>query len=345
MRLITCTLILAGSLARWLPAQPIAAPRIGTIDFYGLHKVSEQKIKKSLGFAEGDPLPSSKLEAEERVTEIKEIVSARLQATCCDNGKVVLYVGIEERGAPHFDTRQPPEGDAHLPDDLVAGYRQFLVAVAGATKAGNIKEDFTHGHSLMADPEVRAYQMRFTDFAGLYLKEIREVLRNSADDEQRAMAAYVLGYARKKAEIVPDLEYALKDADETVRGNALRSLGAISVLAQLEPDLEIKISPTWFVEMLNSIVWTDRNNAAVTLVNLTEGSGVGSTALLNQLRDRAMPALVEMARWKQPEHALPAYILLARVGGLSEEEMKKSWLAGEREDVIQQVLKKKKKGE
>ena len=36
------------------------APRIGIIEFYGLHKVPEAKIRQALQAREGDPLPPSK---------------------------------------------------------------------------------------------------------------------------------------------------------------------------------------------------------------------------------------------------------------------------------------------
>ena len=41
------------------------APTIGVIDFYGLNKVTEDRIRKTLGFKEGDPFPRSKANVEE----------------------------------------------------------------------------------------------------------------------------------------------------------------------------------------------------------------------------------------------------------------------------------------
>jgi hypothetical protein len=111
------------------------------------------------------------------------------------------------------------------------------------------------------------------------------------------MAAYVIGYSHRKTEVVKDLLFALQDPDDTVRGNAIRSLAAFAVLARLQPDSGLKISPTWFIEMLNSIFWTDRNNAAVSLVTLTDSR---DPATLSQLRERALPSLIEMARMEAP---------------------------------------------
>ncbi|MEO8131553.1 MAG: hypothetical protein ABI822_30945, partial [Bryobacteraceae bacterium] len=45
-------------------------PRIGTIDFYGLRKVTEAKVRKALAVAEGGVLPSSKGDTEERLDQI-----------------------------------------------------------------------------------------------------------------------------------------------------------------------------------------------------------------------------------------------------------------------------------
>jgi hypothetical protein len=313
------------------------APRIGRIEFYGLRKVPEARVRKALAMTEGDALPRSKTTVEDRIAEVPGIVRARLEATCCDEGKVVLYVGIEERGSPHFDLRTAPEEDIGLPNDITAAYRQFLAAVNEAVRRKATAEDLTNGHSLMADPDCRDIQFRFVELAEKHLEDLRKVLHNSGDDEQRAIAAYVIGYAPKKRLIVDDLQYALKDSDDTVRGNAIRALAAVAVFAKLHPEAEVKISPTWFIEMLNSLVWTDRNNGAVALVNLTESRDPGT---LDQLRTRALASLVEMSRWHYLEHALPAYILLGRVAGMPEPEIQDRWSKGEREQVIAAAVKR-----
>ena len=89
--------------------------------------------------------------------------------------------------------------------------------------------------------------------------------------------------------------------------------------------------------MLNSIIWGDRNNAAVALVTLTD---TRDEKVLEQLRERALPALAEMAAWKHLPHALPAYILLGRAGGIKEEELQDAWSKGQRNTVINTVIKK-----
>jgi hypothetical protein len=51
-----------------------------------------------------------------------------------------------------------------------------------------------------------------------------------------------------------------------------------------------------------------------------------------------MPGLVEMARWKSGD-AKPAYVLLGRVAGLSDEQIKEGWDGQNRERAIEQMLK------
>lgn len=331
MRLPTLFLLAAGL----VPAQIV--PRIGVIDVYGLRKVPESKILKALGFGPGDKLPGNKAEIEERIMAVSGITAASLSVTCCEGGKSILYVGVEERGGPHFAVRELPDKDVSLPEDITAAYHKFLTTVAGAAQRGQVAEDLTQGHSLMADPDSRDIQLRFTVLADKYLKELRDVLRNAADDEQRAIAAYVIGYASDKRTVAEDLQYALKDGDDTVRGNALRAMAALGVYAKLHPESELKISPTWFIEMLNSVYWTDRNNAAVALVNLTESRDPSTLA---QLGERATRSLVEMARWRHLPHALPAYILLGRVAGMPEEQIKETWSNEQRDQTIAEIRKK-----
>jgi hypothetical protein len=313
--------------------------RVDVLDFYGLRKVSESQVRKALGVREGDRMPPSKGDAEAKVDQIAGVVESHLEAVCCDNGQTIVYVGIEERGAPHFDLREAPEGDVTLPDEIVSTYNRFLEAAQAASRRGSTDEDLTHGHPLMADGSARAIQEMFPALADQYLAQLREVLRNSGDEAQRAMAAYVLVYASRKIDIVNDLQTALKDADAGVRNNAARSLVALSVLAKLDPSSGITISPTWFIEMLNSLSWSDRNRALWALQTLTDSR---DPLVLDQLRTRALDALIDMARWKTLSHALPAFILLGRVAGMPEPDIQSAWTRGDRDTVIAAAKKRAK---
>jgi len=310
-------------------------PTVGVIDFYGLNKVTRDRIQRTLGFKEGDPFPPSKANVEERLDEIPGVVESHLEAVCCDEGKIVLYVGIEERGAVHFDLREAPEGEMTLPPDITALYRRYFDAFEDAVRHGSTDEDLTHGHSLMADPLVREIQLQFPALTEAHLGELRNVLRNSGDEEQRAIAAFLIGYAPRKDQVAEDLQFALRDADPGVRANTARAIVALAVYARLNPDSGIKLEPTWFIEMLNSLSWSDRERALKALQILTDNR---DATMLGQLRNRALPALVEMSRWKTLEHALPAFLLTGRVAGLSEQQIQDAWTRGDRESVIAAAL-------
>ncbi|MGH9592599.1 MAG: hypothetical protein ACRD5L_05870 [Bryobacteraceae bacterium] len=323
--------------AGMLPAQAL---RIGVLDFYGLHKISQAQIRKELGAREGDAVPPSKGDAEDHLDRIPGVVESHLEVVCCDGNQMILYVGIEERGAPHFELRRAPSGDVHLPEEIAAVYRQFLDAYRAAGRQGVGDEDLTHGHALSADPSARAVQEMFPNLADQHLAELRAVLRNGGDEFERAAAAYVIGYATKKSGIVDDLQFALKDPDAGVRESAGRNLMALSVLQRLQPDSGIKVVPTWFIEMLNSLSWSDRDRALRALDVLTESRDASA---LDQLRVRALDSLVEMARWKVLNHALPACILLGRIAGLTEQQIQDDWSRGDRQTIIAAALKTKKK--
>jgi HEAT repeat protein len=309
-------------------------PRIGIIDFYGLHKVSEKRLRQALAIKEGDALPSSKAAVEERLEKVDGVVLAHLEAVCCEAGAAILFVGIEEKGAAHFYLRQSPESPLTLPEEIVDAYRGFMTAYEQFARAGHVAEDLTEGHALSAVPEVRAFQERFVGLAEANSAKLREVVHNSSDPEQRSIAAYLTGYAADRRAAVDDLQYAMQDPEDSVRYNAMRSLAAIAVYAAQNPEAEIRISPTWPIEMLNSLLWKDRIRATSLLLTLTESR---DPRILDQIRERALPALIEMARWKSLVHALPAYVLLGRVSGATEQEIQDTWGNDQRESMIAKI--------
>ncbi|MBZ5590958.1 MAG: HEAT repeat domain-containing protein [Acidobacteriia bacterium] len=317
-----------------------SAPKVSSIDYYGLRKIPANRIQKIVGVSAGDPLPPSKGDLEDRLEKIPGVVLARVQVVCCEGGGGMLFVGIEEKSAPHLALRSAPAGAATLPAAIVESYRELVQAVEAAARRGSTAEDLTQGHPLAADPDARAIEQNFVDFTAHHLAQIREVLRNSADEEQRSMAATLIGYAPDKKAVVNDLEYAMQDPDEDVRASAVRALEAIAILAMKKPELDIQISPTWLVEMLNSIVLSDRTEATRALLDLTDSR---PEATLAALRERALPSLVEMAQWNSLRHALPAFILLGRVGGIDEQQIQERWARGDRGALVLQVAGSAKK--
>ncbi len=316
-------------------------PRIGVVEVFGARRVPAERIRRELGVKPGDPLPKSKGEAEERLEEIDGVVRAHLEAWCCEQGRAVLYVGIEERGGPHFELRPEPSDDSlALPEEVVSAYEDFAAALARATAEGDLGEDLSRGHSLMQNVACRVAQQRLEALAELHEQLLLRAAVEAADPDTRAVAAYVAGYARNKAAAAEALQMALRDPEPAVRRNAARAMKGIAYLA-LTKGGPMRVQPTWFVEMLNSVVLSDRLEAAQVLSMYLER---GDEAAAAQIRERALASLLEMARWQHLAHALPAYWLLGMLGGVPQEEMEKAWAAGERERMVARIEKQLRTG-
>lgn len=285
------------------------------LEFYGRRRVSEILITQALGVRVGSPLPASKGDAERRINEIPEVVASHLEAVIGGDGKTVLYVGVEERGAPRYEVRPPPGGADRLPDALLELWRQ--------------------GEGPRADPAGRE---RFAQAAQRYASEdpgvIRRVLRESADEEHRTAAASIIATASPNPQGVDDLEFALRDAASSVRAAAVRGLVAFWRLDRADPARGLRVSTEWFIDMLDSLFWQDRMEAVRALELIT---AEGDPATLERLRARALEAILEMALWKTPEHARPAFVLAGRLAGWSEEQIEQAWARGDRQAAVSAV--------
>jgi hypothetical protein len=338
---VRCILFLTLWLLPVLNADDLT-PRVGAVEIYGARHVSVSKIKAVLGVQEGAPLPASRGQLEDRLDKISGVVASRVEAACCLDNKTILYVGILEKGAPHMEFRPEPDGDITLPSELTDDYAEFLDTVNQSIRMDQKGENLSLGYSQMENSGARAKQQAFIPLAAKYLATLHQVVRTARDPDQRAMAAYILQYGprgpRTTKDIVNNLQFALQDVDDNVRANAIRALTAMYVGGKLHPEQQIVIQPTWFVELLNSIVWSDRHNAAVALVDMTDNR---DPEMLQLIRERALPSVIEMARWHDLSHALPAFILVGRMAGLEEKQIQDAWVNSDHENVIKQALKKK----
>jgi hypothetical protein len=260
---------------------------------------------------------------------------------CCDQGRAIAYVGIEETGAATLRFRAAPQGEARLAADIVQSGEEFSMAMRSAVQRGAAEEDRSEGHALNRDAATRAIQDRFLAFARRDLAELRLVLRSSADAVHRALAAQVLGYTADKQAVVDDLVSAITDASEEVRNNAMRTLLVFADLVPNGDRTRPRIPAAAFIDLLHSPVWTDRNKASGALAAL---SASRDPEMLAQLRTRALGPLVEMARWKSEGHALAAFTILGRLAGLSDETAMSRWAGGDREAVIRAAIAVDRKG-
>jgi hypothetical protein len=331
---LLCGLVILGALLDVIGQEL----QIGVVDFYGLKRLSEGQVRQALTFKEGDIIslstngrPEFLAASESRLSMVPGVAGVRMNVVCCDDGRAIVYVGIQEGGATLMRFRSAPEGTARFPIDVVRAGDDFSSALAVAVQRGDAGEDRSEGHALAHDPAMRAIQERFITYARRDRPTLGEVLRQSSDSAERALAAQVLGYVTDKETIVDDLVYAMSDPSDEVRNNAMR---ALLVFAERTPTTArpvIRVPYEPFIALLNSPVWSDRNKASGALMALSRNQ---NAELFTSLRREAIEPLVEMARWKSAGHALAPFIILGRIAGYSEEAARGAWNRGEREAVI-----------
>ncbi len=307
------------------------APPIGLIEIYGLRHVEEGPVRQAISLKTGDAFPASDDELVARLERVSGVAEARLEGVCCNDGRMVLFVGVREKGVPGLTFRAAPQGEVRLRDDVVKAGAEFEQAFMAAVTRGDAEEDRSLGYSLMKDPASRAIQQRFPDYATRDLRLLQTVLRGSGDASQRALAAQVIAYAPDKASVVDDLAAAMHDAEPEVRNNAMRALALFAQHARENPASNLSVPSAPFVDLLNSINWTDRNKSAAALAALTASR---DPVLLADLRQRALASLIEMARWKSRGHAYMPFVVLGRVGGMSEDAIAAAWEHDDPEAVI-----------
>jgi hypothetical protein len=337
---VACTLTFAITMtARAQPPSPETRP-IATIDFYGQRTLDAEALRKDLPIHEGDLISrgdAARLTPSIRVALVgrPHLRDARLDFICCaEGGGVHVFVGVQEDGTPEVHFRSAPTGAIRLPAQLVAHGHALDRALMEAVYKGHSAEDDSQGHSLLTQaPEARTLQEQNVALTARNLDTLRRVLRESADAEQRAMAARYLGYAPDKQAVVSDLVRAMSDPDSEVRNDSMRALMVFS-RSKISPRIPYEA----FVALLDTPTWTDLNKSSNALMAL---SSTRDPKLLDILRKRSMPTLAGMAHWRDRDHSLAAYWMLGRIAGLSDQEIQDRWDRADADGVIAAALKRR----
>ncbi|HYH16526.1 MAG TPA: HEAT repeat domain-containing protein, partial [Flavisolibacter sp.] len=273
----------------------------------------------------------------EKLKQALHVPYVSIEAVCCtEDNKEIVFIGISESSASQPSYRKAPTQPLHLPAVMKATYDSLMSTIMDAVKSGQAEEDLSQGHSLMVYPRSRALQEQFISYAA-ELTMLRNVLRYAADAKQRAMAAQIIAYAADKRAVTDDLVYAVADPDDEVRNNATRALSVIAHYGLEHPELQIQIPAQPFISMLNSISWTDRNKAALVLFHL---SRTRNPILMQQLKEAALPSLLEMVQWKSKQHVLLYYILLGRMAGLEDERLFTAFSSDRFADMLNEIVMK-----
>ena len=295
-----------------------AQQRAIAIDFFGYGHFDVVKLRSVLPIQPGESIkqadwPAYRSRIDEAIRSLTGKPPTDVSRVCCDeNGNSMIYIGVAGTSSVALQHKPAPKGEKRLPAAALKLNQQTEEALRKAVLAGRTQQDHSNGYALSTDPELRAKELQLREFALANEALLRTVLSSSSDAEHRAIAAQFLGYVNVSARQIADLTDAARDPDEGVRNNAVRALGVIASSSQQRASI---ISPKPFVALLKSDKWVDRNKGGWVLINLTESR---DPKLLKQLRNEAMDALVEMARWQFTGHASFARRLLGRIAGIEE---------------------------
>ena len=316
--------------------------RIGAIAFFGYSGLDLNKLRASLPIVEGDSFDAMDIKIFDKIKRIRESIKIStgmlptdVAPVCCDiQGNYIIFIGLSNNSTVTPSYNVVPTGTVRLPPTAVNLYKHLMDLSASLVSQARATEDRSKGYALSTDQNLRTKQLEARTFAVGHQRLLSQVLRSSADPEQRTVAAQFMGYARQSRAQIADLVWASRDAHDDVRNNAIRALG---VLAESNSKIAGQIPPEPFIEMLKSGVWTDRNKGGYLLEQISKSR---RPKLLGLLRAEALEALIEMALWRSRGHAASARTILGRIAGIAESRLKQMIASDEIEQLIDRVKRK-----
>lgn len=337
------SLLLIGQMLVGQTARDVSSPGnlqltfpIGHIYFYGYAGLDIGRLEANLPVRLNQVVDLNAFEHEKSLIQQSVLEETGRPATdvaavCCDqNHRLFLYIGLSGASSRELPVGRAPTGTDHLDHEGMQLYEEDMAALEHAVKDGNASEDDSDGYALNHDPEAHKIQLAMRAYALDRGPEFERVLKNSADPQQREASACLLGYAKLSDAQINALIAASTDSDGDVRNNAIRALAVrLSGLNQIPGNLDI--GP--IVSLLWSGKWTDRNKASDALAAISKDR---NPATLHQLRETAMPPLVEGARWDR-SHSYFFLLILGRIAGIPSSQLQREITAGESTSIITAV--------
>jgi len=314
--------------------------RIDDIEFFGTTGFDVNRLRNSLPLKVGqefsaNEIPDLIVKTKVSIKQLTGKEATDIAPVCCTAQRNwTVYIGLPGENLTTFTYHSRPTGKQRFSAETVSLYHDMMNLTFEALQKPGVEatEDRSKTYALSAYPPLRSKQLAMRDYATHNESLIRQIVRESADDEQRAVAAELLGYAETSKEQVSDLVYSAHDADDGVRNNAVRALG---VLATADPRFVSDIPAADFIVMLNSGNWTDRNKGGLLLSILTEKR---DQRLLNLLHQQAFESLLEMAQWRD-NHSSSSLIILGRISGIEENQLQRLLASNEREPILSKFRK------
>lgn len=307
--------------------------QIGHIYYFGYAGLDLKQVQEHLPIHVGDSVNFKTLDHERKLIQnsIREVAgkpATDIAVVCCDEERhLLIYVGLSGKSSRSMARAAAPHGSDRLTPTAFRLYEEETTAIENAVRHGSAREDDSKGYAISDDPSTRRIELAIRVYAAQRGPEIEKVLQNSADPKQREASAFLLGYADRSEVQIQNLFAATNDADEIVANNALRALAVLASAPNAPP---LGINPAPLIGLLFSGQWTDRNKSSFLIAQLSRDR---DPVLLEQLRERAMPPLIEGAGW-DTSHGTCFLQILGRIAGIPESRLDELIEAGDKAQII-----------
>ena len=223
--------------------------------------------------------------------------------TSVDHAIYVVFDVVDASDASRLSFSPMPKSRVADPDGLLGSWKAFVQMGETLSRRGQmpVERPVCPGFSCLwgGTPELDAAHRSFVTGAEKRSEELRRVLANDSDGENRAAALFVLSYLRAGEKVTRLCREALSDPDARVRGAALQILADI---VNNHPDVEIDLDPV--LRRLDDPAAGVRGKAMGLLVPLAEKKGYRKKMLT------AAPRLAVLTRMEQPESRDLSFTLL-----------------------------------
>lgn len=300
-----------------------APMKISEIYFFGYGDLDLERFRAIITSKSRDEIEQTPHALASFEEQISNAVETQLGKKATDVAPVfyqnswILYVGLPGTSSRVVAYNSIPKGNDTLPKRLVENYLATMDANFQAIETG-CAEDKNKYNQLKEQSSQQSKNIP---------DQLMQVLKNSGEPLQRAVAAHCLGLIAHTAPELIALTDASKDADSVVRNNAVRALGVIAS----EGGARAKLIPAvQFVQLLSLGIWTDRNKGSFLISELIK---IRDAKLIDQLRSESIPALKEMAAWDRG-HATPALRILGVIANIPDARIDELIAADDRKTII-----------
>ncbi|NOK08172.1 HEAT repeat domain-containing protein [Corallococcus exercitus] len=320
------------------PEPPFPVPTLKGVDAFGSRRVDQETVRQVLGLEVGKPIVHSGAifrQKERLLRNQYNLVFARMGMTLFfaselkGSAFVVMDMVDAEDAAVRAYFLAPPKGHATDPEGLIARWNAYEDRMTQLQMQGKLAEDsscrIAHCIGGFGHPDLAAFEPEFLAKVPKHVDALTTVLREDADAEKRAAAAFLLAYAPTAQETVECLRPFIRDPEDGVRNSVLRVLTATQEAAK-QPLLHVSV----VADAVLLPTSMDRNKATYLLTYLLDDLPPEALkAQRAELIQKLGQTLVEMSALTLPINRDPAVMVLKQLSGEQYETADewRAWLA------------------